>query len=165
MVQYRSHRSLTALALDLDQDREVRGRLAIPRLEGLKKLETVARGADSNGNGSTVFRGRLEGILTRVVSAGRKFIASGVRELEGLAISANERVRDGVKGEVARKGHGSHDIRRRNESVRSGVGIVASSKVAVVRGDDWVVSAKVSKQSTSDALELTSPFLTSCLSH
>lgn len=132
------NRSRTALALDLDQDREISGGLAVPGLEGLKKLETVACGADSDGNSSTVFWGRLECVLTGVVSTGRKLIARGVRELEGLAISTGEAVGDGVKGEVTSKGHCSHDIGRGNESVRSRISIIATSEIAVVRSDDWV---------------------------
>ena len=129
--------SRTALALDLDQDREISRGLSIPGLEGLEKLEAVARGADSDSNGSTVFGRRLEGVLTRVVSTGRKLVTRGVRELERFAISAGEGVGDRVEGEVTGKGHCSHDIGGGNESVRSGVSIVATSEVAVVRSDDW----------------------------
>lgn len=157
--------SLTALALDLDQDREVSRGLSIPRLEGLEKLKTVTRGADSDNNSTTVFRRRLEGVLTRVVSTGRKFIARGVRELEGFAISADKSVGDGVEGEVTSKGHCSHDIGRGNESVRSGVSIVATSEVAVVRSDDWMELENSQIIKRGDLLELTSPFLTSFLSH
>jgi hypothetical protein len=127
-------------------------------LEGLEKLETVTRGADSDSNGSTVFRGRLEGVLARVVSTGRKLIARGVRELEGFAISADEGVGDGVEGEITSKGHCSHDIGRGNESVRGGVSIVATSEIAVVRSDDWVESENFQIIRRGDLLELTSPF-------
>lgn len=128
--------SLTALALHLDQDGEISGGLSIPSPERLKKLETVTRGVDSDSNSSTVYRGWLEGILTRIVSSGRKLIARGVRELEGLAIGADKGIGDRVEGEVTSKGHGGHDVRRGDESMCSGVSIVATSEVTVVRGDD-----------------------------
>lgn len=128
--------SLTALALDLDQDREIARGLSIPWLEGLKKLETVTRRADSDSNSSTVFGGWLEGVLTRVVSTGRKLIARGVRELEGLAISAGEGISDRVEGEVASKSHCGHDVGGGDESVCGGISVVATSEIAVVRSDD-----------------------------
>lgn len=130
------NRPLTALALDFDQDRKVSGSLAIPRLEGLEKLKTVAGGVDSDGNSSTVFGGRLEGVLTRVVATRRKLVARRVRELEGFAVSAGESVGNGIEGEVTSKGHCSHDVGGGDESVRSRVSIVATSEVAVVRSDD-----------------------------
>lgn len=132
--------SLTALALDLDQDGEISGGLSIPRLEGLKKLETVTRGADSDSNGSTIFRGWLEGVLTRVVPTGRKLIARGVQELEGLAIGTGKGIGDGVEGEITSKGHCSHDVGRCDEGMCSRVSIVATSEVAVVRSDDLAKS-------------------------
>lgn len=128
--------SLTALAEDLDQDGEVLRFLAVPWLEGLEQLETVGSGADNDVDGSTVLRWGLEGVLAGVVATRRKLVARGIVELEGLAISASERVGQGVEGQVASESHGGDDIGRSDESVSGGVGVVATSEVTVVGGDD-----------------------------
>lgn len=128
--------TLTALALDLDQNGEIGRGLAIPRSEGLKELETVGLRVNGNLNASTVGRGCLVGILTRIEAVGGKLLARWVGELEGLSIAAREPVRDGVECEITGEGHGGYEVRRSNESVSSGVGIITAGEVTVVRGDD-----------------------------
>jgi len=84
--------ALTALALDLDQDRKILWCLAIPRVEWLQELQTIRAGVDSNVNGSAVGGRRLVGVLARVVSTGGKLITSWYLELEWLAISTGKSV-------------------------------------------------------------------------
>ena len=73
---------LTALALDLDEDGEVGGGLAIPRCEGLQDLETLRLGVNGNLDGGAVFRRSLVSILSWVVAPGGKTQAGGLLELE-----------------------------------------------------------------------------------
>lgn len=136
-TERRKERVLTALARNLDQDREVLGGLAVPRLEGLEELQPVALGVDGNVDGSPVRRGRLEGILTRVVATRGKLVTSGVGELEGLAIGSSKGVGEGVEGEVASEGHGGDNIGGGDKGMRGGVSVVTSGEVTVVGGDDW----------------------------
>lgn len=125
------------LALGLDKNTSVDNVLAVPRLEGLQELESVRSGADGDGDGGTVSRRSLESVLSGVVALGRELIARGVGELELLAVGTLESVGHGVEGEITSKDHGSDKVRRGNKGVGSGVGIVSTSEVSVVRGDDW----------------------------
>ena len=104
------YRVLTALALDLDEDREIRRSLAIPGVEWLQELQTIRVGVDSNVNGSAVARGRLVGVLARVISTRRKFITGWLAELEWLAIRTSKSVRQWVEGKTTAIGHSSDDI-------------------------------------------------------
>ena len=126
----------TALALDLDEDREIGRGLTIPGLEGLEKLETLRLGVDSNLDAGTVCGRSLEGVLTGVVTARRELVTSWVREFEWFAISALESVRERVEGEITSKSHSSDEIRRGDESMGGRVSIVTTSEVTVVGGDD-----------------------------
>ena len=126
----------TALALDLDQDGEILGVLAIPRLEGFQELETVALGVNSDLDGSTVLRRSLEGVFAGVVATRRKFMSVRVVELEGLAINTSQSIGDRVESEIPSEGHGSNDIGRSDEGMGGRVSIVAASEVAVVGSDD-----------------------------
>jgi hypothetical protein len=83
-----------ALALGLDEDREVGG-CTIPDLEGLEKLETVALGVNSDVDAGTVCRGRLEGVLARVIATRWQFITGRSLELEGLPSAP---MRESAKG-------------------------------------------------------------------
>jgi len=78
-------RPLTALALDLDQDGQVLGVLAIPLFKGLEELETVARGVNQDLDRETVLGRRLEGILSWVVPTRRELMAGRRRKLERSA--------------------------------------------------------------------------------
>lgn len=133
-VQWRGIR--TALALDLDEDGEISRLLAIKWFEGLEELETVRLGINGNRDAGTVLRRALVGVFTGVVTTGWEFVTRWVSKLEGLAVGADESVSDGVESEVTSKGHSSHDIGRGDESMSSGVGIIAAGEVAVVRSDD-----------------------------
>ena len=130
-----------ALAQNLDQNREVLSVLAIPRLEGLEQLETVGGGCDGNVDRRAILGRSLEGVLARVVAAGRKLVARRVAEFELLAICALQRIRDRVEVETTGKDHGGDEIRAGDEGMRCRVSVVAASKVAVVRGDDAVLGA------------------------
>ncbi len=130
-------RPLTALAEDLDEDRKVRGRLTIPRLEGLEELKTIALGADDDVDAGPVLGRRLEGILTGVVSLRREFVPGGLGELEWLPSGILEGVGQGVEGQVTSKGHGGDDIGGGDEGVRGGVSVISASEVSVVRCNDY----------------------------
>lgn len=127
-----------ALALDLNEDGEILRGLAIPRLERREELETVRLGVNGDLDARTVRRGRLEGVLTRVVAARRELVAGGVGELELLAVCTLQAVRDRVEAEVAGERKRRHDLRGGNKGVRRGVRVVTASEVPVVRGDDGV---------------------------
>jgi hypothetical protein len=157
-----------ALALGLDKDRSLNDVLSVPRLEGLEELESVRGGADGDRDGGSVGRRSLEGVLSGVVTLGRELEASGLRELELLAVGALEGVGQGVEGEVTGEDHGGDKVRGSDEGVGGGVGIVSSSEVSVVRRDDRVDlalldvlsvpladagSTSVGKDDTSDVLE------------
>jgi hypothetical protein len=129
--------TLTALALNLDENGEIFGSLAIPRSERSQKLKTVASRADGNNDRSAVGRRRLEGIYAGVVSTRGELIASGIREFEGFAIRTGEGVSQGVEAQVSSKGHSSDNIGGSNESVGSRVSVVTAGEVTVVGGDDW----------------------------
>jgi hypothetical protein len=158
-------RVLTAFALDLDEDREIRRSLAVPRVEWLQELQTIRAGVDSNANGSAVARGRLVGVLARVISTGRKFITGWLTELEWLAISTSKSVRQWVEGKTTAIGHSGDDIGRGDESMSSGVGIITTGKVTVVGRNDCKDVIIGEYEEERNILELGSPFLTSCLSH
>ena len=126
-----------ALALNLDQNRQIGGGLSVPRLERREELETFALGVNSNLDGGTVSGRGLESVLSGVVATRGEFVASGVVKLEGLAISAGEGVRERVESEVASESHGGDDFGGSDESVGSRVSIVTASEVTVVRGNDY----------------------------
>ena len=156
-----------ALALSLDEDREVGGG-AIPDLEGLEKLETVALGVNSAADAGTVCRRRLEGVLARVIATRWEFVTGRSLELEGLAIGADQGVSQGVETEYSGERQSSGDVRGCDEGMGGGVSIVTAGEVTVVRSDDWLASQKkkvTRKKTDDDALVFFSPFLTSCLSH
>lgn len=158
-----------ALALGLDEDREVLGVLSVPRFERLEELETVRLGVDDDVDRGTVGGGSGVGVLTSIVSTGREFLARRVRELELFAVGTLERVGHGVEGEGSTKDHGGDEIGRGDESVGGSVGVVTTGEVSVVRGDDRVLgtlgdvlsvplsdtrSTGVRENGSSDSLEL-----------
>ena len=126
----------TALSEDLDENGQISRSLSIPRLERLKQLESVALGVNSDANTSSVFRGRLESILSGVISARGKFMTTWISELKCLAISSSQGIGKRVEGKVSSENHGGHDIGGSNESMGGGVSIIASSEVTVVRSDN-----------------------------
>jgi hypothetical protein len=130
------NRTHTALANNLNQDRAVLGIFAIPRGERLEELKTVALGVNLNLNVGSVGRRGLEGVLASIISTGRKFVACGGRELEGLARGSRNGISERVEAEGSSEGHGSDNIRGSDESMGSGVSIVTASEVTVVRGND-----------------------------
>lgn len=136
-----------ALALNLDQNRQISRGLSVPRLEWFKELKTVALGVNSNLDGGTVLRRGLEGVLSGVVATRREFVTGGVVEFESLSVSASESVSEGVESEVTGEGHGSNDLGRSDEGVGSRVSIVTASEVTVVRSDDWQLSQYVRNES------------------
>ena len=79
---------------------------------------------------------RLECVLTWVIATGREFEARGRGEFKGGAGGSWERVCEWVEGEGTSKGECGDDVGRSDESMSSGIRIVASCKVAVVRSDD-----------------------------
>ena len=86
-----------ALALNLDQNREVLGVLSIPRSERLQKLETIRLGVNLDLDGDAVLRRGLEGVLSWVIAAGMKLETGGRGEFEGLARGSGEVCVRGLK--------------------------------------------------------------------
>jgi hypothetical protein len=84
---------LTALALALDQHRQ------IGWLEQLQQLEAITLGIYGNFDACMINQERLEGILTRVISMRRQFLATRVREFERLAVGTLECLCEGAEGE------------------------------------------------------------------
>ena len=128
--------TLTALALNLDQNREISRGLAIPGLERLQLLKTVTLRVDCNLYAHTVLRRGLEGVLARVVSTWRKLESGRVRELERFAISTGKSIRERVERQIASENESSDDIRRSNESVSCRICIITPSEITVVGCDD-----------------------------
>lgn len=126
----------TALASNFNQDRQISGGLPIPRLERLQDLETLAVRVNRDLNAHAILWRRLEGILSGIVATGRKFVSRGTREFEGLAIGTNESVGKGVEGEASTERHSGDDIGGGDKGMGSGVRIIASGKVTIVRCDD-----------------------------
>ena len=81
----------------------------------------------------------MVGVVTGVVAARRELLTGGSQELELLAVSTLETVGHGVEGKATGEGHGGHEVGRGNESVSSRVGVVTTSEVTVVGGDDRVL--------------------------
>lgn len=93
-------------------------------------------------------------------------MARGVREPEGFAVGTDELVGHGVEAEVAGEREGGDDVGGGDEGVGGGVGVVTAGEVTVVGSDDWEnVSFGEDVERCCHALELASPFFTSCLSH
>lgn len=127
-----------SLALGLDQDGDVLGVLAIPRLEGLEDLETVGGGRDLDLDGGAVLGGSLVGVFTSIVTLGRKTITSGGLELEFLAVSSLQGVGERVEVKVSSNAESDDQVRGGNKGVGGRVAVVTSSEVTVVRGEDGV---------------------------
>jgi hypothetical protein len=128
---------LTALALNLNQDREIFGLLAVPWCKRFQELETVALGINSNLDRCRVGGRGLEGVNSRIIALWWQFGARRSREFKWLAIGTNKSIGEGIEGQVAREGKCGHDIGRGNKGVGSRVGVIPSGKVTVVRGYDW----------------------------
>jgi hypothetical protein len=126
------------LALALDQDGDVSGILAIPGLEASKNLETVGGGGDSDRDSGTVGGRSLVGVTAGIVATAGKTVTGGSLELELLAVLVLEGVGQGVEVEGTGNSHGDDEVRGGNEGVGSGVGIVTTGEVTVVRRDDGV---------------------------
>ena len=125
-----------ALALNLDQNREIFRRFTVPRQERLEKLEAVALGINSNTDGDPVHRRRLVCILTGVVATGWELLATGIGELERLAVGASKGIGQWVKAKIARESKSSNDVGRSNEGVRSRIRIIATREITVVRREN-----------------------------
>ena len=164
-----------ALALDLDEDGEVCGSLAVPSLEGLEELETLRLGVDGHLNSETVLGRGLEGVFAWVVTARGKFVTVGGGELEGLAVSTDERVGDGVEAEVSSKGHRGDNIGGSDERVGGRIGVVTAGEITIIGSDDGVGfallhvttipladarTARIGKDDAADALEGTNHAIT-----
>jgi hypothetical protein len=98
----------------------------------LQDLQTFAVGINRNLNAHTVLRRRLEGILSRVITTGRKLESGRIREFERLAIRTIKSIGKGVEGETAAERHSGDDVGGCDKGMRGGVGIIASSEVTVV---------------------------------
>jgi hypothetical protein len=127
------------LADDLDEDGSVDNVLSVPSLEGLQELETVRLGVDGDLDGRPVLGRSLVSVLTGIVTLGGELETGGVGELELLAVGTLERVGQGVEGQRTGKRHGGDKVGRGDKGVGGRVGVVTTSEVSVVRGDDRVL--------------------------
>lgn len=142
-----------ALALGLDEDGGVNNVLAVPGGEAvavskgndkkseksnsrLEDLKTVRGGGDLDLNLGAVGRRGLESLLSLVVALNGELLALGSLELELLAVGTLDGVGEGVEGERTTEDHGGDHVGGGDEGVGSGVGVVASGEVTVVRRDD-----------------------------
>ena len=125
-----------AFAFDLDQYGEIFRSLAIPRQEGPKELKAVTLRVNSYIDGDPVYRRCLVSVLTGVIAAGRELLARRVGELEGFAVRARKRVSQWVEAKVTREGKSCDNVGRGYEGMRSGIRVITTRKVAVVRRDD-----------------------------
>ena len=132
-----------ALALDLDQYREIFRGFTVPRQEGPEQLKAVTLGVNSNIDGDPVHRRRLVCVLTGVITARRELLAIGIGELEWLAIGAGKSIGQWVKAKIARESKGSNDIGRSNEGVRSRIRIIATREITVVRCENCRPSVRI----------------------
>jgi hypothetical protein len=126
------------LSLALDEDGKVLSILTIPGREGREELKTVGGRGDSDGDRCAVLRGSLVSVLAGVVAVGRKSETSRLLELELGTIRRGQFVFERVKVQASCDGHGHDKVGRGDEGVGGGVGVITSSKVAVVRRDDRV---------------------------
>ena len=122
----------SGLALCLDENWQIGGIFSVPCLEWFEHLKAVRAWRDLNLNLVTVLWWCLIGVLSRVVSAGWQSFPSRFLELEILPILILEGVSQGVEVQGAGKRHGDDQIRRRDEGMCGGVGIIAASEVTVV---------------------------------
>lgn len=127
-----------ALALDLDQDGHILRCLSIPLIKRLQKLQPIRIGIHSDLHAGPVYRRRLEGILTRVITSGRELKSGGWRKLERSTGGCWQRVSERIEREGATERESRDKIGRGNKCVRCRVGVIAAGKVAVVGGDDRV---------------------------
>jgi len=127
------------LALALDQDWEVLSILAVPCLEWLKNLKTIAGWRDGNTDLVASRRWGLVGVLSWIeVSARWKSISAWWCEEELVAILILELVGERVEVQVSGNGHRNDEIWRGDEGVGGWVGVIAASEVTVVRREDRV---------------------------
>lgn len=124
------------LALALDEDRSVESVLAVPLLEGAQDLETVRLGRDDDADRGAILRRSLVGLLAGVVAVGGKTGTGRSLEHEVLAILVLQGIGERVEVEGASKGESDDEIGGGNESVGGRVGVVTTSEVTVVGGDD-----------------------------
>ena len=129
------------LSLALDEDGKVLSILTIPGREGREELKTVGGGRNGDLDGLAVRRRSLVGVLACVVAVGGQTSTSGLLELELGTIRRGQFVFERVKVQASCDGHGHDKVGRGDEGVGGGVGVITSSKVAVVRRDDRVGSA------------------------
>jgi len=98
------------LALGFDQDGHIIRILAVPSLEGLKKLQTVRLRRDGDVDRRTVFWGRLVSVVTWVEALRRERFTSRYRKLEVIAILVLQSVGKRVEVERASDCHGDNEI-------------------------------------------------------
>lgn len=106
-------------------------------------MEAVALGINSNIDGDPVHRRRLVCILTGVVTTRWELLATGIGELERLAVGASKSVGQWVKSKIARESKGRNDVGRGNEGVRSRIRIIATREITVVRRKNCRPSVRI----------------------
>jgi hypothetical protein len=100
-------------------------------------LKAVRGWVNGNSYREAVLRGRLIGVLPRIVATRREFIAGGLVELEWLAISAIEGICQRVESKATGVCHSGDNIRGSDEGMGCRVSIITTREVAVVRSDNY----------------------------
>jgi hypothetical protein len=126
------------LALALDENWDIVRILSVPGLERRENLETIRGRRHINLHAGTVAWWSLICVFARVESIGWKSGANWGFELKLFAILVFERVGQRIEVERSSNGQRQDEIRRRDECVSRRVGVVSSSKVAVIRRDNCI---------------------------
>ena len=138
-----SHRDVVggALALRLDEDRQVGDVLTVPCREWSQQLESVAGRRHGDLHAAAVRRRCLERLFTGIEAVGRQLLARSDGEADLLAGIVGERVVGRVEVEATGNGQGHHRLGRGDEGMRGRIAVVALREVPVVAGDDGVRNA------------------------
>lgn len=100
----------------LDEDEQVLQVVAVPQVEGLQQLQTVALGVDVHAQGAPVGGRVLVGVLSRVEVACGQLVARGRLQFELLSIGGGEVIRLRVEFQGAGDGQGCDNLRQGEES-------------------------------------------------
>src|SRR5262249_865351 len=127
-----------ALALGLDQHRQVYIVAAIPRLERFQELQSFAIRLDQNLNATGICLGsEVTGGVTNKAFV-RKLLAAGRFQPELSAVWSFDGVLERVEFQGAGQRVGGHNFGTAYEGQSLGIAVVTASEVAVEGGDDRI---------------------------
>ena len=125
-----------ALALRLNQQREIDVILAVPGRERGEEADTLGVRSHHNWDLLEVRDDAAADVRGEALS--REFFTDRSRELEGNAVRARHRALQRVEAHVTVNRHRHHDFRRREESLGLLAAVVTAGEVAVEGLDDRV---------------------------